>query len=94
MNNEDTKYCKWCDISKHMYDCPFGSDGTVCPTKSVYCLFRESAEFEARVALKLAKCIDGLQNLYPPEEFPRLPYQQILKDVRLAVEEEMDDTRN
>ena len=84
MNHNEFNYCKWCGR-----ECKNNAvGGAFCPTQ--FKDWKDVAEFEARVALKLAHCIDGLQNLFPPEKFPRIPYTQILKDVRLAVEEQME----
>jgi len=80
---QDRCYCIPCERTR--YGCPKKKPKD-CPLIPDY---KDAAEFEARVALRLAKAINGLQNLYPPNEFPKIPYQIILRDCRLKVEEEM-----
>jgi len=84
MTPEQYNYCQWCGR-----DCLNRSvGGAFCPTR--FKDWQDVAEFEARVALRLAKAFDGLQNLYPPVEFPKIPYQKVLKDCRCVIEAEME----
>lgn len=90
-------YCPCCEQFNPEWDLYFGycNDSTDCPLTEHD--FRDAAEFEARVAVKLATVIcSGCEDFNEKNVCPLATYQTTgiyecrMKHARLAVEAEMD----
>lgn len=79
-NRRNKAYCRHCNPFASDYSCPLTGN------------MKDTAEFEGRVAVKLAKVIANLvkENPFSDVEAQATTPDLVLKWARLSVEEEMD----